>query len=89
MEKKDYPTTEEEDDYRAFIAAEPAGAYAYSEDLHTVCNYDKIEDVGPLSLDELMSDLRQAEREVNNPNQWDTLDHFLTSFKNSHAAWFK
>ena len=73
-----------------WLASEPAVANALPNDgTDILSNYDRIECVGPQSVDELMSDLRQVEHDMHDASQWDTLDHFLTSFKQSHAAWFE
>ncbi len=74
----------------SWMASEPAVGYTQTESRQSVLmDYDKIIGVGPQSVDELMEDLKQAERDMKNPNQWDTLDNFLTHFKQSHAEWFK
>lgn len=85
--KKDEDYTNEE----CWMAAE-SGALAYSpNEQHepVLPNYDKIVGVGPQSLEELREDLKQAEREMKDPEKWDTLESFLASFKQSHAAWFR
>ncbi len=74
----------------SWMASEPALGYSQMESRQSVLSdYDKIIGVGPQSVDELMEDLKQAERDMKNPNQWDTLDNFLSNFKQSHAEWFK
>lgn len=74
----------------SWIASEPALGYTQMESRQSVLmDDDRINGVGPQSVDELMEDLKQAARDMRNPNQWDTLDNFLTTFKQSHAEWFK
>lgn len=74
----------------SWIASELALGYMQMESRQSVLmDYDRINGVGPQSVDELMEDLKQAARDMRNPNQWDTLDNFLTTFKQSHAEWFK
>jgi hypothetical protein len=46
-------------------------------------------DIGPQSVEEMYADLSVAEKEMKDPQQWDTLNNFMTGFKQTHAAWFK
>ena len=80
----------EEKEKDSWIASEPALGYTQMESRQSVLmDYDRINGVGPQSVNELMEDLKQTERDMRNLNQWDTLDNFLTTFKQSHAEWFK
>jgi hypothetical protein len=75
----------------AWMASEPAAAeYALVKERPTVLmNYDKISGVGPQSVDELKADLKRAERDMKAAEEWDTLDNFLSAFKQSHTEWFR
>ncbi|MBQ8065796.1 MAG: hypothetical protein IJ144_04010 [Prevotella sp.] len=78
-------------DDEIWMAAE-SGAFAYSSvEGHEpiLPNYDKIKGIGPQSVDDLMEDLKQVERDMKDPNQWDSLENFLVSFKQTHASWFR
>ena len=46
-------------------------------------------DIGPQSVEEMYADLSVAEKEMKDPQQWDTLNNFMTGFKQTHATWFK
>ena len=46
-------------------------------------------DIGPQSVEEMNADLSVAEKEMKDPQQWDTLNNFMTGFKQTHATWFK
>jgi hypothetical protein len=37
----------------------------------------------------MYADLSVAEKEMKDPQQWDTLNNFMTGFKQTHATWFK
>ena len=52
-------------------------------------SYDKIAGIGPQSVEEMYADLSVAEKEMKDPQQWDTLNNFMTRFKQTHATWFK
>ena len=71
---------------KPWIAAEPATPERESS---VPENYDKIDGIGPQSVKELIDDVRLAEKEMKDPNQWDSLSNFMISFKQTHAAWFK
>ena len=88
MEGKKYPILEEEESVG--MCCEPAMDNAMLEqESPLLANYDKIEGIGPQSVDEMCADLRIAEKEMKDPQQWDTLNNFMTVFKQTHAAWFK
>lgn len=71
---------------KPWIAAEPATLESESSIAE---NYDKIDGIGPQSVKELIDDLRSAEKEMKDPDQWDSLSNFMIGFKQTHAAWFK
>ena len=79
------------EDDGCFMAGEPAvSEYAWAEQRPIpLVNYDKIDGVGPQSVEELLSDLKEAERDLKSSDQWGSLDGFLAEFKQSHAAWLK
>lgn len=73
----------------AWAACEPVVDSVAVECDPIIGNYDGITGVGPQSLEELREDLDNVERELKDPNQWDTLKNFMTHFKQTHSAWFK
>ena len=74
----------------SMMVCEPTAIYAaIRNDGPVLMNYDKIDDVGPKSVQELYADIAAAEREMNEPAQWTTLGSFLTDFRKTHSAWFK
>ena len=88
MEEKRYPQFEEEEGVG--MCCEPASDNAMLEYASPLLeNYDKIADIGPQSVEEMYADLRVAEKDMKDPQQWDTLKNFMTGFKQTHAAWFK
>ena len=88
MEEKRYPQFEEEEGVG--MCCEPASDNAMLEYASPLLeNYDKIADIGPQSVEEMYADLSVAEKEMKDPQQWDTLNNFMTGFKQTHATWFK
>ena len=88
MEEKRYPQFEEEEGVG--MCCEPASDNAMLEYASPLLeNYDKIAGIGPQSVEEMYADLSVAEKEMKDPQQWDTLNNFMTGFKQTHAAWFK
>ena len=75
---------------KPWMAGEPTADSALVEQNTCVLpNYDKIMGVGSQSVKELHDDLSLAEKEMKDSAQWDTLNNFLTGFKQAHSSWFK
>ena len=91
MDEKKYPILEEEDGVG--MANEPAvSSYAYSsQPTLDEPNYDfGMKDLGlPRSIDEITTELKEAERELSDQSKWSTLSGFLSDFKQGHASWLK
>ncbi len=71
-----------------------AGSSAVGYDNHHLGDslsndFDRIDGVGPCSCQELLDDIKLAEKEMGDMTQWSSLNSFLDGFKQSHAAWFK
>ena len=43
----------------------------------------------PITLDEVKVELKEADRELNKPEMWTSLNSFLSDFKQSHSSWLK
>ena len=43
----------------------------------------------PRSIDEITTELKEAERELSDQSKWSTLSGFLSDFKQEHASWLK
>ena len=82
---------EEEDGLGCMTAAEPAVAYASTEDVQCL-NANEAFDypgdydpgIGPYSMDEMNARIDTAEHDRNNPDKWIRVDDFWASMKKEH-----
>lgn len=90
-EEKKYPPLEEEEG--AMTACEPAaGALAYEQMPvvdDPIFDFDGLDLGLPRTMDEVESELREAERELKDSSKWTSLNSFISDFKQEHATWLK
>lgn len=43
----------------------------------------------PVTLEEVKAELKEADRELNKPEMWTSLNGFIADFKQSHSSWLK